>query len=45
MNYIDECFFENKHFKDLNPKGVGYELCTPGHSCGPEQRVYGLFTI
>ena len=38
LSYIDECFFENKHFKDLNPRGVGYEQCAPGHSCGPEQR-------
>lgn len=35
---IKEVFFQNKHFKDLNPLGVGYESCTPGYSCGPETR-------
>lgn len=38
MHYIEECFFENKHFNDLNPSSVGYERCKPGHSCGPEER-------
>lgn len=38
MHYIEECFFGNKNFKDLNPKSVGYERCKPGHSCGPEER-------
>lgn len=39
---MEECFFENKHFKDLNPRGVGYERCAPGHSCGPETRDHFL---
>ena len=39
---MEECFFENKHFKDLNPRGVGFEQCSPGHSCGPETRDHFL---
>ena len=35
---IKEVFFQNKHFKDLNPLVVGYEQCSPGYSCGPEIR-------
>lgn len=39
---MEECFFENKNFKDLNPRQVGYEKCIPEHSCGPELREYYL---
>lgn len=37
---IEECFFTNKHFSDINPLGVGYQKCSPNHSCGPQQRDY-----
>lgn len=39
---MEECFFENKNFKELNPRHAGYEKCAPGHSCGPEVREYYL---
>lgn len=35
---IQEVFFQDKHFKDLNPLSVGYERCASGYSCGPEIR-------
>lgn len=39
---MEECIFENKHFKDLNARSVGHECCVPGHSCGPETRDHYL---
>lgn len=39
---MEECIFENKHFKDLNVRSVGHECCSPGHSCGPETRDHYL---
>lgn len=35
---IKECFFQNKRFTDINPRSVGYQRCTPKHSCGPQKR-------
>lgn len=35
---IQEVFFQDKHFKDLNPLSTGYERCAAGYSCGPEIR-------
>ena len=38
MDIIKECFFQNKKFTDINPKGVGYQQCGAKHSCGPQKR-------
>lgn len=39
---LEDFFFENKHFAEINPLICGQEQCLPLHSCGPEIRNHYL---